>query len=180
MKYVIKKLSANFIFDELEQARKQFVDAISYTLDNAHIVFDKTAEDPLDINIEYDFQEKHGESVIYGFNLREEIAKNFALDVDKQHSSKQLLTISKSLRELADEIDKHYDSDPKKTLADVQEKKDQKATEYAKNINRSYSQVLKDARAEDESLKHESSLDRFKTSLIKNTIKKTFIFKSRP
>jgi len=41
MKYVIKKLTADFIFDELEQVRKQFVDALTYTMESAHVYFDK-------------------------------------------------------------------------------------------------------------------------------------------
>jgi len=181
MKYVINKLSDDFIYDELEQARKQFVDALTYTLENAKINFDKVADDPLDIHINYDFQQKHGEEVIYGFNLREEIARSFSLDVDKHHSSKQLLGMSKSLRELADEIDSHYDPDPSKTLADAEAQQEKKETDYAKNVNRSYRQVLKDALAEDEALQKEGSLSKFKTSLIQNSkLKKTFIYKSKP
>lgn len=179
MKYVIRKLTDDFIFDELELARKQFVDALTYTLETARIDFDESADDPLDIHINYDFQQKHGESVIYGFNLREEIARKFTLDVDKHHSSKQLMVISKSLRELANEIDSHYDPDPSKTIADAEAQQDKQQTDYAKNVNRSYRQVLKDALAEDEALQKESSSNRFKTSLIQNNkLKKTFIYKS--
>ena len=87
MKYIIRKFSADFIFDELEQVRKQFVDALTYTMESANVIFDKKASDPLDIYIEYDFQQKHSEDVVYGFNLREELIRNFALDVDKCHSS---------------------------------------------------------------------------------------------
>ena len=152
MKYIIRKFSADYIVDELEQVRKQFVDALTYTMESANISFDKKASDPLDIYIEYDFQQKHGEDVIYGFNLREEITRNFALDVEKNHSSEQLLNISKSLRELADDIDRRYDSEPTKTLAEAQDKKD---TEYAKNVNRSYREILKDAIAKDEALQKE-------------------------
>ena len=161
MKYIIRKFSADFIFDELEQVRKQFVDALTYTMESANVIFDKKASDPLDIYIEYDFQQKHGEDVIYGFNLREELIRNFALDVDKYHSSEQLLNISKSLRELAEEIDSRYDPEPTKTLAETQEKKD---SDYAKKVNRSYREVLKDAIAMDEALQKEQSLDEFKKS----------------
>ena len=169
MKYVIRKLSEEFIFDELELVRKQFVDALTYTMESANISFDKKANDPLDIYIEYDFQQKHGKDVIYGFNLREEIVRSFALDGDKYHSSKQLLNIGKSLREVADEIDRRYDSEPAKTLAEAKDKKD---AEYAKNVNRSYRDVLKDAIAKDEALQKERSLDEFNNSkkpLIENT-----------
>ena len=161
MKYIIRKFSADFIFDELEQVRKQFVDALTYTMESANVIFDKKASDPLDIYIEYDFQQKHGEDVVYGFNLREELIRNFALDVDKYHSSEQLLSISKSLRELAEEIDSRYDPEPTKTLAETQEKKD---SDYAKKVNRSYREVLKDAIAMDEALQKEQSLDEFKKS----------------
>ena len=161
MKYIIRKLSTDFIFDELEQVRMQFVDALTYTMESANILFDKKASDPLDIYIEYDFQQQHGEEVIYGFNLREEIARNFALDVEKFHSSEQLLNISKSLRKLADEIDSRYDSEPTITLAETKDKKD---TEYAKSVNRSYRQVLKDAIAMDEALQKERSLSAAKNS----------------
>lgn len=153
MKYIIKKFSADYIIDELEQVRKQFVDALTYTMESAIISFDKKASDPLDIYIEYDFQQKQGEDVIYGFNLREEITRNFALDVDKYHSSEQLLNISKSLKELANEIDSRYDPEPTKTFAETKDKKD---TDYAKNVNRSYREILKDAIAMDEALQKKS------------------------
>lgn len=100
MKYIIRKLDADFIFDELERVRQQFVEALTYTMETANIVFDKKADNPLDIYIEYDFQQKDRDDVVYGFNLAEEIARNFALDVNKYHASEQLLTISKSLRQL--------------------------------------------------------------------------------
>lgn len=156
MKYIIRKLSANFIFDELEQVRKQFVDALTYTMESANILFDDKANDPLDIYIEYDFQQKGCEDVVYGFNLREEIAKNFTLDADSYHSSKQLLKIGKSLRDLADDIDSRYDPQPTKKLAEIKNKKD---TEYAKKINRSYREILKDAIAEDEAKQKEYLLN---------------------
>ena len=165
MKYVIKKLTADFIFDELEQVRKQFVDALTYTMESAHVYFDKKAKDPLDIYIGYDFQQKHGEDVIYGFNLAEEIASEFGLDADKYHSSEQLLNIAKSLKKLADEIESRYDPEPTKTLAEIQLQKDEKEREYAKNINRSYREVLKDALAEDEKLQKEGAFSNFKNSL---------------
>lgn len=159
MKYIIKKLKADFIFDELEQIRKQFVNALTYTIESAKVNFDKQAYDPLDIYIEYDFQQKNAESVIYGFNLKEEIARNFGLDTNKYHSSKQLLNISKSLKELALEIDNRYQAISSRTLAETQDKKD---NDYAKKVNRSYSQVLKDAIAQDEKLKREHAADQSK------------------
>jgi hypothetical protein len=158
MKYTVRKLTEDYILDELEQVRKQFVDALTYTMETANISFDNKASDPLDIYIEYDFQQKHGKDVVYGFNLREEIIRNFMLEGDKTHTSVQLLTIGKNLRELADEIETQYDSDPAKTLADTEEKDDQKKTEFATNINRSYSEMLKDAIAKDEALLKERSL----------------------
>ena len=164
MKYIIRKLSEDFIFDELEQVRKQFVDSLTYTMESANIIFDTNAADPLDIYISYDFQQKHGEDVIYGFNFREEIARNFSLEKDSSHSSKQLLGISKSLRELADEIDLRYDPQPKKTLADIKEKQDKKDTEYAKKINQSYREVLKEAKATDEALQKKRALTELRNS----------------
>lgn len=152
MKYVIRKLTDDYISVELEQVRKQFVDALTYTMESAQVSFDEKASDPLDIYIEYDFQQKHGEDVVYGFNLREEIASSFLLNVNKYHSSEQLLSISNSLRKLADDIDSRYDPEPTKTMAEIQAKQDQIKTEYAVNTNRSYKQVLKDAIASDEAL----------------------------
>lgn len=154
MKYIIKKFSEDYIVDELEQVRKQFVDALTYTMETANILFDTKAKDPLDIYIEYDFQQKHGEDVVYGFNLREEIARSFSLDVEEYHSSEQLLKIGKSLRQVADEIENRYDSEPSKTRAEIQEKKE---ADFAQNVNRSYKQVLKDAIAQDEALKKKQS-----------------------
>ena len=55
MKYIIRKFSADYIVDELEQVRKQFVDALTYTMESANVLFDEKANDPLDIYIEYDF-----------------------------------------------------------------------------------------------------------------------------
>jgi len=161
MKYIIRKLSEDFISDELEQARQQFVAALTYTMESANILFDKKAPDPLDIYIEYDFQQKEGQDVIYGFNLREEIARNFALDVNKYHSSKQLLNIGKNLQKLANEINHRYRLEPPPTLAETQDKK---ATEYAKKVNRSYREVLKDALAKDEALKKERASNALKRS----------------
>jgi len=152
MKYVIKKLSTDFIADELEQVRKQFVDALTYTMESSSVVFNQKGQGPLDVYIEYDFQQKGGESVIYGFNLQDEIAKKFALDVNKYHSSKQLLTIGKQLKLLADEIESRYQVEPSQTLEETEEKK---AEKFAKKVNRSYKQVLKDALAKDEALKKE-------------------------
>ncbi len=160
MKYAIRKLSADFIFEELEQVRKQFVDALTYTMESAEIFFDEKVKDPLDIHISYDFQQKHGDDVIYGFNLREEIFSSFALDKEKYHSSKQLLQIAHQLRELADEIIIRYDPEPEKTMAEIEAQNEKKATDFAKNVNRSYRQVLQDALAEDEALKQENISNR--------------------
>jgi len=142
MKYIIKQLSDEFIFEEMEQVRKQFVEALNYTMESATVFFDENAQDPLDFYIAYDFQQKHGEHIVYGFNLRDEIVRNFKLDKEKYHSSKTLLTISRHLKKLADEIEERYDPEPVKTLAAAKEKKD---AEYAKSINRSYREVLKEA-----------------------------------
>ena len=158
MKYTVRKLTEDYIFDELELVRKQFVDALTYTMETANILFDKKASDPLDIYIEYDFQQKHGKDVVYGFNLREEIIRSFMLDGEKTHSSEQLLNIGENLKKLANEIESRYDSEPAKTLADVKEKKDKAETEFAKNANRSYREMLKDAIAKDEALQKERSL----------------------
>jgi hypothetical protein len=161
MKYVIKKLGEDFIQDELEQVRKQFVDALTYTMESANVFFDEKAKDPLDIYIKYDFQQKNGEEVVHGFNLREEIIRNFGLDVERYHLSQQLLIIAKSLRTLADEIDFRYDPDPDQTRAEIEDKNN---TEFAENINRSYKEVLKDAIAKDEALKKEQALEALKKS----------------
>ena len=159
MKYIIRKLNADFIFDELERVRKQFVDALTYTMESANIIFDKQAGDPLDIYIEYDFQQKEHDHVIYGFNLRDEIARNFKLDINKFHASEQLLAISQHLRQLADELDSRYKTGPVKSAAEIQ---DQQETDYAKKVNRSYREVLKDALAMDEVLKKEQALEKSK------------------
>lgn len=174
MKYIIRKLSEDFIFDEIERVRMQFVDGLTYTLESAKISFDKNASDPLDIYIGYDFQQKEGKDVVYGFNLAEEIAKSFKLDTTNYHSSQQLLSIAKSLRDLADEIDKKYDAEPAKTLADIEEKQSKKATEFAENINKSYREVLKEAKEKDEALQKERSLVGVTSSLLHNTIKGVF------
>jgi len=147
MKYIIKQISDDFIFDEIEQARVQFVETLNYTMESATICFDSNAKDPLDFYIAYDFQQKHGEPVIYGFNLRDEFIRAFKLDNNKYHSSKWLLAISQRLKNLADEMVDRYDPEPTKTIAEAKEKKD---AAYAKNINRSYRDVLKDALAQDE------------------------------
>jgi hypothetical protein len=161
MKYVIKKLGEDFIHDELEQVRKQFVDALTYTIESANVVFDEKAKDPLDIYIKYDFQQKNGEDVVHGFNLREEIIRSFGLDVEKYHLSEQLLIIAKNLRNLADELDYRYDPDPDKTRAEIEDKN---YTEFAENINRSYKEVLKDAIAKDEALAKEKAMEALKQS----------------
>jgi len=174
MKYIVKKLSEDFIFEEIERVRMQFVDGLNYTMESANILFDEKASDPLDIYIEYDFQQQDQDNVIYGFNLGEEIAKSFGLDSTNHHSSEQLLTIAKSLRDLADEIEKRYDSEPNKTLADIEEKKDKKATEFAENMNRSYRDILNDAKEKDSELQKQRSLVGVTSSLLKNTIKGVF------
>ena len=150
VKYIVKKLSDDFLFDELEQVRKNFVNALTYTMESADVFFKKDSADPLDIYIKYDFQQKQSSDVIHGFNFRDEIARNFKLDVNEQHSSEQLLVISEHLRQLANEIDKRYvvESTP-----NALETKDKKATDYAKSVNRSYKQVLKDAEEEDERMR---------------------------
>ena len=76
MKYIIKKFNADFILDEIEQFRSQFVSSLTYSIESAKVIFDDKAYDPLDIYIEYDFQQKDDDKVIYGFNLKEEIGKN--------------------------------------------------------------------------------------------------------
>jgi hypothetical protein len=146
MKYIVKQLSDSFIFEEMEQVRKQFVEALNYTLESATIFFDKNSANPLDFFIAYDFQQKHGEQVVYGFNLRDEMIRIFELDKNKYHSSKAALAIGHQLKKLAEEIEQRYDPEPTKTIA---ESKEQKDTEYAKNINRSYRDVLKEALEKD-------------------------------
>ncbi|MBS4052823.1 MAG: hypothetical protein KGZ69_16710 [Methylomonas sp.] len=142
MKYIVKQLSDAFIFEEMEQARRQFVEALNFTLENASIFFDKNAGNPLDFYIAYDFQQKHGERVVYGFNLRDEIIRIFNLDDNKTHASKSALALGQQLKKLAEEIEERYDPEPTKTIAETQDKKD---AEYAKNINRSYRDVLREA-----------------------------------
>ncbi len=142
MKYIIKQLSDDFILEEMEQVRKQFVEALNYTMESATVFFDQNAEDPLDFYIAYDFQQKHGEHVVYGFNLRDEIVKNFELDSNQYHSSKALLSIGRQLKKLAEEIDERYDPEPTKTIAAAKEKRD---TDFAKGVNRSYREVLREA-----------------------------------
>ena len=166
MKYIIKQLSDNFIFEEMEQVRKQFVEALNYTMESATVLFDKNAQDPLDFYIAYDFQQKHGEHVVYGFNLRDEIIKNFKLDSNKYHSSKKLLSISQQLKKLADEIDERYDPEPTKTLAEARDKKE---TEFAKNINRSYREVLREAIEKDKAAAANKD-DEFEEELLNQTI----------
>ena len=147
MKYIIKQINDDFIFDELETARKQFIEALNYTLETATIYFDTAAKDPLDFYIAYDFQQKHSDYVVYGFNLRDEIIRHFKLEANQPHASPLLLNISQRLRTLADELQDRYDPEPGKTIAETQEKKE---TDYAKNINRSYRDILKEAIAKDE------------------------------
>ncbi|MGR8931229.1 MAG: hypothetical protein ACU836_11345 [Gammaproteobacteria bacterium] len=166
MKYIIKQLSDDFIFEEMEQVRRQFVEALNYTMESATVFFDKNAQDPLDFYIAYDFQQKHGEHVVYGFNLRDELFKNFKLDSNKYHSSKLLLAISQRLKNLAVEIEERYDAEPTKTLAAAKEKKD---AEYAKSINRSYREVLKEAIEKDKAAA-ESNEEEFVEERLNQTI----------
>lgn len=154
MKYIVKKLSKDFIFDELEQVRKNFVASLTYTLEGAEIFFNKDSSDPLDVFIKYDFEQKAGEKVIHGFNLSEELARNFKLDVNKHHSSEHLLMISEKLKALANEIDKRYKIEAKPSTLET---KDKKETDYAKKVNRSYKQVLKDALEEDAKLRQKQA-----------------------
>ncbi|MCK5870363.1 hypothetical protein BMR07_05065 [Methylococcaceae bacterium CS1] len=163
MKYIIKKLSTDFLFDELEQVRMQFVDSLTYTMESSKVSFDKEAVDPLDIYIEYDFQQKDEKSVVHGFNLGEEIARNFELDVNQYHSSKQLLKISKNLKDLADELENKYRPESATTLAETKDKKD---TDYAEKINRSFREVLKDAVAKDKAAQKEHVLNGHKKEFI--------------
>lgn len=142
MKYIVKQLSEDFIFEEMEQARQQFVEALNFTMENATIFFDKNANNPLDFYIAYDFQQKHGDPVVYGFNLRDELIRIFNLNDNKYHSSKSALALSQQLKKLAEEIAERYDPEPAKTIAESEDKKD---AEYAKNINRSYREVLREA-----------------------------------
>jgi len=147
MKYSVKKLNDDFIFDELEQVRKNFVSALTYTMEGAEVFFNKDSSDPLDVFIKYDFEQKNGESVIHGFNLSEEIARNFKLDVNKYHASERLLMISEQLKALANEIDKRYKVESEPSTIEARDKKE---ADYAKKVNRSYKQVLKDAQEQDE------------------------------
>lgn len=156
MKYIIKQIHDDFIFDELETVRKQFIEALNYTMESATVYFDKNANNPLDFYIAYDFQQKNGDYVVYGFNLRDEIIRHFKLDSNKYHSSKLLLEISQQLGQLSDELKDRYDPEPTKTLAEARDKKD---AEYAKNVNRSYRDILKEAMAKDEEERMKKSKD---------------------
>ncbi|MBD9356858.1 hypothetical protein [Methylomonas albis] len=147
MKYIVKQIADDFIFEEMEQARKQFVEALNYTMESATIFFDKSSSNPLDFYIAYDFQQKHGDPVVYGFNLRDEMIRIFNLDESKTHSSTLALAISQQLKNLAEEIAERYDPEPTKTIAETQDKKD---TQYANNINRSYREVLREAIEKDQ------------------------------
>jgi hypothetical protein len=147
MKYIVKQIADDFIFEEMEQARKQFVEALNYTMESATIFFDKSSSNPLDFYIAYDFQQKHGDPVVYGFNLRDEMIRIFNLGDNKTHSSTLALAISQQLKNLAEEIVERYDPEPTKTIAETQDKKD---TQYANNINRSYRDVLREAKEKDQ------------------------------
>ncbi|TPQ28481.1 hypothetical protein [Methylomonas koyamae] len=147
MKYIIKQIGDDFIFDELEASRLQFIESLNYSMESAKLIFDKNPKEPLDFYIAYDFQQKSGEPVVYGFNLRDELLKYFKLDTDKYHNSKWLLTIGQNLKALADELAERYDPEPPKTIA---KEKDKQEAEYAKSVNRSYRDVLREAKAKDE------------------------------
>lgn len=151
MKYIIKQINDDFLADELEQIRTQFIEGLNYSMESAAIVFDKSAKNPLDFYMAFDFQQKNGELVVYGFNLRDEIIKNFQLDINQQHSSKLLLEISQHLKNLAVEMEVRYTEETPRTIAEL---KQQQETEYAEKINRSYRDVLKDAIAKDQHAKH--------------------------
>ncbi|ANE56355.1 hypothetical protein [Methylomonas sp. DH-1] len=146
MKYIIKQIGDDFIFEELEAARRQFIESLNYSMESAKFVFDKNAKDPLDFYIAYDFQQKDGEPVVYGFNLRDELIKAFKLDTDKTHNSTLLLSIGQNLKSLADELTERYDPEPPKTIAEEIGKQEDA---YAKSVNRSYRDVLKEAKAKD-------------------------------
>ena len=147
MKYIVKQLSDEFIFEEMELARTQFVEALNYTMATATIFFDKNSNNPLDFYIAYDFLQKHGDPVVYGFNLRDEMIRIFNLDDNKTHSSAMALAISQQLKKLAEELEQRYDAEPTKTIAETQDKKD---ASYAKNINRSYRDILREAIEQDQ------------------------------
>ena len=154
MKYILRQINEDFLFEELEETRKQFIEALNFNMQTASIVFDKGSEDPLDFYIVYDFGQASGEPVIYGFNLRDELIKNFKLDVNQYHSSQFLLEISQRLQVLSEEMEARYVLNAPKSIAEI---KDQQETEYAKNINRSYADVLKDAIAKDEAEKRHAN-----------------------
>ncbi len=147
MKYIIKQIGDDFIFEELEAARLQFIESLNYSMESAKFVFDKNPKEPLDFYIAYDFQQKNGEPVVYGFNLRDELLKYFKLDANKYHNSKWLLTIGQHLNALAEELAERYDPEPPKTIAEEQAKQE---AEYAKSVNRSYREILREAKAKDE------------------------------
>lgn len=150
MKYIIKQIGEDFIFEELDNARRQFIDSLNLALQSATLAFDKNGSDPLDFYLAYDFQQNNGEFVVHGFNLRDEIIKSFKLDANRLHHSDQLLSIGQQLRELADEIEQRYDADPAKTLAEEQQQKERLQAEFAQNVNRSYRDILNEAKAKDE------------------------------
>jgi len=81
--------------------------------------------------IEYDVQQKG----------RAEVAKNFAFDINKYHSSEQLLRISQSLKKLTNEIEARYKLESSITLAETQDKQD---INYIKKVNRSCREVFKE------------------------------------
>lgn len=147
MKYVIRPISEDFLHEELEATRQQFIQALNFNMQSATVVFDKKSKDPLDFYIAYDFQQKNGAPVIYGFNLRDELIKSFKLDLNHYHSSPFLLEISQHLKTLAEEMEARYVLNAPATLM---EQREAQATEYARNINRSYKEVLRDALAKDE------------------------------
>ncbi|MDT8425579.1 MAG: hypothetical protein RQ733_06365 [Methyloprofundus sp.] len=80
--------------------------------------------------IEYDVQQKG----------RAEVVKNFSLDINKYHSSEQLLRISQSLKKLTNQIEARYKLELPITLAETQDKQD---IDYVKKVNRSCREVFK-------------------------------------
>jgi hypothetical protein len=154
MKYIIKQIGEDFIFDELDAARRQFIESLNQAMEKAAIVFDKSPENPLDFYIAYDFQQKNGDYVVYGFNLREELVRYFKLDANPFHNSPLLLAIGQELKVLAEEIEQRYDADPEQAMAALQaearQRQSQHDAEFAENVNRSYRDVLRQAKAKDE------------------------------
>lgn len=45
MKYIIKPINDDFIFEELDVIRKRFIEALNYTMESATVYFDTNAKD---------------------------------------------------------------------------------------------------------------------------------------